>query len=382
MPDLKTLLSEISNEYKTGNILLSKEKLEDVGCVLKDRIVSYEEFESITLMGFSTENLEIVQKAISAYFCNLQNVVVDFKHGGHPAEQVISWKLTPDGHSEFRFNESFRRSNDNIRHMIITRWLACLHMCNSYDASILSTGTTYFNVGDWGNGIGLCFSDNLSTSQLVPDSSFLGTGGYKTARAIPLANAFPWPERRSIAFWRGASTGLSPRGLMNTPRVQLCQLAKTLEAKSLLDAKISQVVQAESEEVASLLRNSDLCSGYTPFTENIKYKFLVDIDGNTNSWPGLFQKFFIGSPVLKVESSSGYRQWYYSKLTPWHNYVPIRSDFSDLIDVIEFLIENDDIARRIGANGQSLALSMTMESEIQSALSIVEASFNKNKWGK
>ena len=50
---------------------------------------------------------------------------------------------------------------------------------------------------------------------------------------------------------------------------------------------------------------------YVPMTDFNKYKYQIDIDGNTNAWPGLFQKLLTGSPVLKVASPYGFRQWLY-----------------------------------------------------------------------
>ena len=57
---------------------------------------------------------------------------------------------------------------------------------------------------------------------------------------------------------------------------------------------------------------------YVPEIAFPAYKFQIDIDGNTNSWPGLFQKLLTGSAILKVASPYGYRQWYYDRLRPWH----------------------------------------------------------------
>src|SRR3546814_15147305 len=64
----------------------------------------------------------------------------------------------------------------------------------------------------------------------------------------------------------------------------------------------------------------------------LDFKYQIDVDGNTNSWPGLFLKLLTGAPVLKVESEVGFQQWYYGALEPWQNFVPIKSDASDLLE--------------------------------------------------
>ena len=106
---------------------------------------------------------------------------------------------------------------------------------------------------------------------------------------------------------------------------------------------------------------------YMPPIEFNRYKYQIDIDGNTNSWPGLFWKLLSGSPVLKVASPSGHRQWYYDRLRPWINFVPVAADMSDLVDKLRWLRQHDAAAHAIGERGQALALSMDYEGELQRA---------------
>ena len=101
------------------------------------------------------------------------------------------------------------------------------------------------------------------------------------------------------------------------------------------------------------------------------WKYQIDIDGNTNSWPGLFQKLLTGSPVLKIASSWNWRQWYYDRLVPWANFVPIEEDMTDLIEKLAWLRDNDEQAQRIGNAGRELASSMSYESEIAAALHVI-----------
>jgi protein glucosyltransferase len=55
-----------------------------------------------------------------------------------------------------------------------------------------------------------------------------------------------------------------------------------------------------------------------------------------------------GSVPLKVETTK--IEWFYPDLKPWVNYVPIKSDYSDLLEVIEWLKANDAKARDIVEN--------------------------------
>lgn len=100
----------------------------------------------------------------------------------------------------------------------------------------------------------------------------------------------------------------------------------------------------------------------------LDYRYQIDVDGNTNSWPGLFLKLLSGSPVLKFESEAGFKQWYYPRLKPWENFVPVASDGSDLVEKLEWLRANPAQAQAIGENGRALALSLTYEDALDSAV--------------
>jgi len=80
-----------------------------------------------------------------------------------------------------------------------------------------------------------------------------------------------------------------------------------------------------------------------------------------------------GSPLLKVASRHGYRQWYYDRLKPWVHYVPVAADLSDLMARVEWLRANDQQARDIGQAGRDLAISMTLAHERQSLRHVVAA---------
>ncbi len=176
----------------------------------------------------------------------------------------------------------------------------------------------------------------------------------------------PWEERIPKAVWRGATTGPYFEDWRRLPRIRLCEIGRT--SPELIDAGVSVIVQnyeTRGEEI--------LAAGYVkdwmPPEQFGKWKYQIDIDGNTNSWPGLFQKLLSGSPVIKV--GSPYRQWYYDRLIPWVNYVPCRADLGDLVSQIQWLIEHDEEAREIGLKGRELALSMIYEQEAAKAVPVI-----------
>ena len=82
------------------------------------------------------------------------------------------------------------------------------------------------------------------------------------------------------------------------------------------------------------------------------HKYLIEIDGNVNSW-GLLWKLLSGSCILKVKSPR--RQWFHHKLQAYVNMVPISADLSDLKEKLEWCKNNQEQCARIAAAGQSLA---------------------------
>ena len=87
----------------------------------------------------------------------------------------------------------------------------------------------------------------------------------------------------------------------------------------------------------------------------------------------LFTKLLTGCPVLKVASRRGLQQWYYDRLRPWINYIPVEAEMEDLADKVLWLRSNDDVARRIGAAGRDLADSLTDPREIAGSAAVFAA---------
>jgi hypothetical protein len=138
------------------------------------------------------------------------------------------------------------------------------------------------------------------------------------------------------------------------------------------DAKMTNIVQAsngdEAEKIRAYVDSLGLLSAHVPQEEFFKYRFQIDIDGNSNSW-GLLPKLMMGSCVLKVVSE--WRQWYYDGLHPWKHYVPIRNDLSDLEERVAWCLDNDEHAREIAANGMNYANALVFGPEMLRAARLI-----------
>lgn len=237
-------------------------------------------------------------------------------------------------------------------------------------------GTVLLNTDDYAPAPGLAFSDSRPDRWLIPDPVFLAERAYARTALHYRLNDLPWAERRRVAFWRGSTTGgeIGCGSWEELDRVRLCRIAA--EHPALFDAGLAGIAQMSPADAAAI-KESGLVRDFVPDTRFNEYAYQIDIDGNSNSWPGLFQKLQTGSPVLKVTSRHGYRQWYYDRLVPWENYVPVETDLSDLVDNVQWLIAHDDEARRIGAAGRALAASMTLAQEIENGRATIFAALEQ-----
>jgi hypothetical protein len=195
--------------------------------------------------------------------------------------------------------------------------------------------------------------------------------GYARIRNA-FASAAPWEHRIDRLYWRGTDTGVwRYRRLEDAPRVGICRLAR--EHTGLIDAAITRIEPGSDEDRK---RQYYLAQGYlgavADQSDILRYRYQIDIDGNTNAWSSLFVKLLSGSPVLKVASEFNWRQWYYEGLRPWDNFVPVSADLTDLVDVLAWLRAHPADARRIGCKGRKLAESMTLATEIPKVMNTME----------
>lgn len=223
----------------------------------------------------------------------------------------------------------------------------------------LTRGSIPINLDDGPVMRGIAFCSNNPADLLIPDPVFVHRSGYQEVRDYWTSIPIPWHRRLPVVFWRGGPSGRWPEGdWRRLPRIVLCRLVRTIPS---FDVGISHFAQLP-EDAAEEVTRRGLCRAYIGEGSFNFYRYHIDIDGNTNSWPGLFIKLLSEGAVLKVASE--FRQWYYGRLVPWQNYVPVNADLSDLIDKSRWLLANEEKAVAIGRMGHQLAKTMTYDAEI------------------
>ena len=198
---------------------------------------------------------------------------------------------------------------------------------------------------------------------VVPDPYCLASRGFLLLRqAWRQAPLPPWTQRHDRVIWRGSSTGLPAldrHRLAQLPRYRLCRRLQQLEG---CDARFTAVVQAASSQADHDLRHMLQAEGL--LAERLAperlagHRWLLDIDGNVNSW-GLLWKLLSGSCVLRVQSVRG--QWFHHRLRLFEHLVPIQADLSDLEARIDWCRSHPHACAAIAAAGQRLAIQVLEE---------------------
>lgn len=209
--------------------------------------------------------------------------------------------------------------------------------------------------------------------RLIPDLYYFMAGGYEGFDP----ELEPWQNRRPSLVWRGSSTGLIWQTLSmldDLPRYRMCKLVERLGDRA--DVGLTELVQAANPQEAELIHErvtrEGLLKPYVPMTEMARHRYILDIDGNSNSW-NFMQKLRLGCCVLRVESE--WHQWFSDRLIAWKHYVPVASDLSDLIERAEWCFANPVECAAIAERGRKFAFDMKFAEEMsRAAITVFAAS--------
>ncbi len=204
---------------------------------------------------------------------------------------------------------------------------------------------------------------------LIPDLYYFQARGYEDSSPIDI----PWHDRESRIVWRGSTTGLLQQrieDLDSLPRYRLCKIVSQLGAVA--DVGLNAAVQAvdpeQEQQITDRLRAEGLLKPFVPMAEMAQCRYIMDIDGNSNSW-NFMMKLRLGCCVLRVESD--WQQWFASRLVPWVHYVPIAKDLSDAASKIAWCLDNPAESAAIAQRGTAFARDMRFSDEMATAAAAV-----------
>ena len=201
----------------------------------------------------------------------------------------------------------------------------------------------------------LVFSKGLYNDDklvLIPDYDVY-FNSEKTLENVKIGNNIhPWNKKIDKAIWRGFTSGNhnSDHYLFN-PRFNAVALSE--KYPNIIDSKYTEVGGMISFDVRQLLINHNYIGNNMTIVEQIQYKYQLLLDGHTTSWMRAFWQLFSNSVIIKPKSYS--IQWYYDGLIPNFHYIECNTHATDLKEKIEFLLDNDDIAKNISFNANIFA---------------------------
>jgi hypothetical protein len=137
--------------------------------------------------------------------------------------------------------------------------------------------------------------------------------------------------------------------------------AKKLKRPAVLDAKITKLDHL-CERTKKEVLAAKVVGNEVPFLDFLRYRYIVDADGQCCAWKSLFLKMASGSTVLKIHSP--FYQWYHHRIIPWKHFIPVRDDFADILDIYDWLKDHDEQAQDIAQSAQKLIESVTLESAL------------------
>lgn len=204
-----------------------------------------------------------------------------------------------------------------------------------------------------------------NTVTLIPDLYYFQAKGYEDTSPVDIS----WGDRDSKIVWRGSTTGLFHQHLEDLDllsRYQMCQIVSRFG--SFADVGLNAVVQAADPGQEGLIKDRLMSEGlfkpFLPMTDMARCRYILDIDGNSNSW-NFMMKLRLGCCVLRV--GSDWHQWFMPRLLPWVHFVPIGKDLTDTESKINWCLENAAECAEIAKCGTAFAREMRFDEEMVTA---------------
>lgn len=178
-----------------------------------------------------------------------------------------------------------------------------------------------------------------------------------------------WEDKIPTAFFRGKGTGCGIE-IESNPRFKLTKLSELWEKDDTYNNNnsIDNVPFLDAGIISYVFRDKKIKNNpnltyanpeklnlklkeRVPITEQNKYKYLINVEGNSAAYR---LGFMLGleSVILNVESK--YKLWLDQFMIPNEHYIPIKKDLSDLAEQIKWCKMNDDKCKRIAENAKSL----------------------------
>jgi hypothetical protein len=169
---------------------------------------------------------------------------------------------------------------------------------------------------------------------------------YRNLYLVP-RNDRSWSQKTDTAVFRGAATGngqLAHGGVNQTldclelPR---CQLVYQYASSKLVDAKLTKLL----DRLPPVYRGVRLTAAVADLSEMLAHKGILILEGNDVS-SGL--KWALLSQSVVLMPAPEYTSWAMEELLePWMHYIPLKSDLSNVEEMVQWMLDHPAEAQRI-----------------------------------
>jgi len=146
----------------------------------------------------------------------------------------------------------------------------------------------------------------------------------------------PYKQKKDMIVWRGATTG---RKKITATRYDF--VSKYFDESQIMNVGFSKITH-------NIESYSDLVKGRMTLEEQLQYKFLVSLQGNDVA-SGLKWMLYSNSVVMMAKPTIC--SWAMEdQLEPFVHYLPLEDDFSNLEEIYQWAISNEDACIAIANN--------------------------------
>ncbi|EIN13340.1 hypothetical protein PUNSTDRAFT_58013 [Punctularia strigosozonata HHB-11173 SS5] len=135
---------------------------------------------------------------------------------------------------------------------------------------------------------------------------------------------------------------------------------------ALLDVHFAGGPMQCAEEVCPVLEDMFDWRENMDTREAGRYKYVMDVDGN--GWSSRFKRLITSHAV--VLKATVYPEWFSRRIQPWVHFVPVKNDYSDVMDIMAFFTgygggeDNDHLARKIAEAGREWSRTMWRKEDL------------------
>jgi hypothetical protein len=161
-----------------------------------------------------------------------------------------------------------------------------------------------------------------------------------------------WSQKRSMAVFRGSATGSGVTADTNL-RMKLFEITR---GNPLFNVGITansdryQIVN-EKKLAKQPVREKGKAARFMSAREQSSFKYVIHAPGHVQAFR-LSAELAFESVILLIGDPADHKLWFEKKLEKWEHYVPVKSDLSDLVEKVQWCVDNDEKARGIALNAR------------------------------